>query len=97
VAQILYTAKGDPRLGKERLEVHAGGVSAILDDYATGAVHRGGKVTKLTRPGKGHAQEVDALLAAVGEGGPSPIPGEVLAAVTRATFEAQGQLSGGDS
>lgn len=95
VAQILYTAKGDTRLGKERLEVHAGGISAVLDDYVSGAIHRGGKVTKLGRPGKGHGEEVGALLKAVRDGGPSPVPLEVLAAVTRATFVAQGQLGGG--
>ena len=95
VAQILYTAKGDPRLGKERIEVHAGGVSAFLDDYASGAIHRGGKTTKLSRAGKGHAEEVAALLRAVKEGGSSPIPLDVLARVTRVTFEARGQLTGG--
>jgi polar amino acid transport system substrate-binding protein len=95
VAQILYTAKGDPRLGKERVEVHAGGVSAIIEDYHTGSIHRGGKTTNLTQAGKGHAEEVQALLAAVGSGGPPPIPMPVLLGVTRATFEAQRQIAGG--
>jgi len=97
VAQILYTAKGDPRLGKERVEVHAGGVSAIIEDYRAGSIHRGGKTTKLTQAGKGHAEEVQALLSAVRSGGPPPIALPVLLAVTRATFEAQRQLQGGAS
>ena len=68
LAQILYTAKGNSRLAKERFEAHAGGISAVLDDYTSGAIHRGGKVAKLARPGKGHAEEIDALLRAVREG-----------------------------
>jgi predicted dehydrogenase len=94
-AQILYTAKGDARLGKERLEVHAGGISAVLDDYASGSIYRSGKVSKLGHPGKGHAQEIEALLRSVREGEPSPVSLDVLARVTRVTFQAQGQLSGG--
>jgi polar amino acid transport system substrate-binding protein len=33
VAALLYTASGAAALGKERLEVHGGGVSFVLDDF----------------------------------------------------------------
>lgn len=86
VGHVLYTAKGDPAFGKERVEVHAGGVSAVLDDYLNCAVSSGGRSRKIGSPGKGHAEEIDALLAAVRGGGPPPIPFEALLGVARATF-----------
>ncbi|MES2179187.1 MAG: bi-domain-containing oxidoreductase [Gemmatimonadota bacterium] len=33
VGTVVYTAEGGPGLPKERVEVHAGGVSFVLDDY----------------------------------------------------------------
>jgi predicted dehydrogenase len=86
VGQILYTAKGDPSLGKERVEAHAGGASVVLDDFRSVEVVSGGKRRKSTSGGKGHAEEIAALVAAVKSGGPSPISRESLAATTRATF-----------
>jgi predicted dehydrogenase len=86
VGQILYTARGAVGLGKERFEAHAGGLSAVVDDFTTGSLWRGPKRTALGERGKGHAEEIAALLAAVRAGGPSPIALETLVAVTRATF-----------
>jgi predicted dehydrogenase len=94
IAQILYTAQGAGRLGKERVEVHAGGVSAVIDDYGSGVIYRGGKSSKLTCGGKGHAEEIEALIASVRSGGSAPIPTSVLFGVTRATFEAHRQMTG---
>lgn len=91
--QILYTSKGNPGLPKERVEVHAGGLSALVDDYRTCTIWSG-KKSSAGSPGKGHAEEVAALLDAARRGGPSPIPLATLAAVTRATFEAHGSLTG---
>jgi predicted dehydrogenase/threonine dehydrogenase-like Zn-dependent dehydrogenase len=93
VGQILYTARGSGRLGKERLEAHAGGVSAVIDDYHSCTIHKGSRSTKVKKPGKGHAEEVSALIEAVRRGGPSPIPLDVLARVTRATFDVQRLLA----
>jgi predicted dehydrogenase len=86
VGQILYTALGAPGLGKERFEVHAGGVSAAVEDFRSGTIWRGSKRTALRDPGKGHAEEVQALVASVAAGGPAPIALDTLLAVTRATF-----------
>jgi polar amino acid transport system substrate-binding protein len=86
IAQILYTAKGDAALGKERIEAHAGGASAVLDDFRELEVLSGGKRRKDRSGGKGHKEELDALLAAVRAGGPSPIPLASILATTRATF-----------
>lgn len=86
VGQILYTAKGDPALGKERVEAHAGGASVVLDDFRSVEIVSGGKRKKSTTGGKGHAEEIAALIAAVKAGGPSPISPASLFATTRATL-----------
>jgi predicted dehydrogenase len=86
VGQVLYTAKGDPALGKERVEAHAGGASVVLDDFRSVEIVRGGKRKKITTGGKGHAEEIAALIAAVRAGGPSPIAPSCLFATTRATL-----------
>jgi predicted dehydrogenase len=86
VGQILYTAKGDPALGKERVEAHAGGVSVVLDDFRSVEIVSGGKRRKITAGGKGHAEEIAALIAAVKVGGASPIPKASLFSTTRATL-----------
>jgi predicted dehydrogenase len=95
VGQILYTAKGDPRLGKERIEAHAGGLSAVLDDFRSLDVTSGGKTRKQHGGGKGHAEEIAALIAAVKAGGPGPISRASLIATTRATFAVHGAIATG--
>jgi polar amino acid transport system substrate-binding protein len=94
VGQILYTAKGDPALGKERVEAHAGGVSVVLDDFRSCEIVSGGKRKKTTTGGKGHAEELAALVAAVKAGGPSPIPAASLFATTRATLRVHEAIAG---
>jgi len=56
IATILYGAGGSPGLGKEYFEAHAGGRSAVLDDF-TGLVTFDGRKKQSTRGGrrdKGH-------------------------------------------
>lgn len=86
--QILYTSRGSRRLGKERVEVHAGGVSAVLDDFSSCTIYRASRAERVRTAGKGHAEEIAALVAAVRDGLDSPIPLRVLLEVTRATFAA---------
>ncbi|HEX5043066.1 MAG TPA: bi-domain-containing oxidoreductase [Candidatus Polarisedimenticolaceae bacterium] len=94
VAQIVYVAGGASSLGKERVEVHGGGLSAVIDDWKEGTLHRGAKKARLGPAGKGHAEEIEALLAAVRTGGPAPIAPETLLSVTRATFRVHAVLAG---
>lgn len=96
VGQILYTARGDAALGKERVEVHAGGLSAVLDDFKGLTLISGGKRRSVSGSGKGHREEIEALLAAVRAGGPSPIPGASLVATTRATFRVHAAIASAD-
>jgi polar amino acid transport system substrate-binding protein len=94
VGQILYTSLGDRSLPKERVEVHGGGASAVLDDWQDCRIMKAGGTRRVKESGKGHLQEAQALLDAVRAGGPSPIPMSVLSSVTRATIEAHPLLSG---
>ncbi|HVQ35069.1 MAG TPA: bi-domain-containing oxidoreductase [Candidatus Bathyarchaeia archaeon] len=93
--QILYTAKGDPSFGKERLEAHAGGASGVIDEFRTGTLRRGGKPQSLGAAGKGHREELDALLAAVRGEAPPPIALATMVAVTRATFRVHASIAEG--
>jgi predicted dehydrogenase len=97
VGQILYTANGDPALGKERVEAHAGGASVVLDDFRSLEIMSGGKRRKIGSGGKGHAEEIAALLTAVRAGGPAPIPRESLFGTTRATLRVHEAIAATDS
>src|SRR5262249_50855767 len=41
--QVLYTSHGDPGLGKERVEVHAGGVSVVIEDFRSCTIAGSGR------------------------------------------------------
>jgi predicted dehydrogenase/threonine dehydrogenase-like Zn-dependent dehydrogenase len=84
VATILYTSRGDRSLGKERIEVHAGGLSGVIDDFRRVEIRRQGKL--LVRQGwwsqqKGHAEELAALLVGI-QTGSYPIPIEEMLSAT---------------
>ncbi|MFN0063057.1 MAG: bi-domain-containing oxidoreductase [Myxococcaceae bacterium] len=70
VGTILYTSEGNPALPKERLEVHGGGRSAVLDDFKTLALHHGrrAKNERSFSKDKGHAASLDAFVRAVASG-----------------------------
>ena len=93
VGQLLYVSTGDPSPGKERLEVHGGGVSAVLDDFRRCRVWRGRRGRKVAGTGKGHAQELEAVVGSVREGKSAAIPLAVLVGVSRATLLAQEKLA----
>jgi predicted dehydrogenase len=97
LGQILYTAKGEATLGKERFEGHAGGVSAVIDDYRECRIYRARTITRVKPPGKGHPEEIATLVEAARKGGPSPIPLATLVEVTRATLDGNRALVAGDN
>jgi predicted dehydrogenase/threonine dehydrogenase-like Zn-dependent dehydrogenase len=71
LATVHYLANGDPSGPKERLEATAGGTSAVLDDFKTLEIRRGGKrrVTRARGRDKGHRAEMRFLVdAACGTG-----------------------------
>ncbi len=94
LSSLLYTSGGDPALPKERIELHAGGASGLIDDFKVFEGTRGGRTVRsrsLTKD-KGHRGALEAFVAAVRAGGPSPTPLRGLVSVTLATFFAQEAL-----
>jgi predicted dehydrogenase len=95
---ITYLANGDRAFGKERVEVHGGGRSAVLDDFRRlELVKEGHRWVKRgwLRQDKGHRGECEAFVRAVQSGGPSPIRLREIVATTRATFAAVESLRRG--
>ena len=87
VAAITYVSNGAPDLPKERVEVHCGGFSAVLDDFRELKVLGKKKLRlRLRRQDKGHRTEVGRFLEAVEKGGAWPIPWQSLYNSTLATF-----------
>jgi predicted dehydrogenase len=86
VAQLVYSALGDPSLPKERLEVLGEAGAAVLDDFRELRLHRGGRETiHEGKRDKGHHAEIAAFLAAC-RTGVQAWPVADMAAVMRATF-----------
>lgn len=65
-ATILYSSLGDPKLPKERVEAHKAGISAVIDDFRSWQIWRGGNRAKGggRTIDKGHQAELDAFLDA---------------------------------
>lgn len=92
VATIVYTALGDPSLGKERVEVMGELGTGVLDDFRQLTLYRGGSPrSKRGKRDKGHAAEIDAFVAACRDGS-APRPVSDLAAVMRATFQIRDRI-----
>lgn len=86
LAAIHYLAHGSNQVPKERVEVCADGITAILDDYRQTTFH-GSSARAVKGPqAKGFDAEISAFLHAVRKGGAWPIPYESLARTTQATF-----------
>lgn len=96
LASIVYTAKGTPEAGKERVEVFAGGGAGVIDDFRRadvwGPEHRRWK----GRQDKGHRAEVGAFLETLRSGASSPIPLGELETTTLATLRALDSLRTGE-
>jgi predicted dehydrogenase len=95
LAQIDYLANGHRALGKERIEMHGGGHSAVLEDFRSLRLMGGRTSSSRLWLGadKGHAAECRAFVNAVRADGAAPIPFADIAAVMRAAFLAHAQLS----
>ena len=92
VGTILYTARGDSAVAKERIEAFADGVVVQIDDFRALTITSNGKSkTRSSRQDKGQTNLVKAFLAAARTtGGHAPIPLNDLVAVSAATLEIAG-------
>ena len=89
IGTVHYFANGTKAFPKERLEIFCGGKILQLDNFKVlrGYGWKNFKKMKLWRQDKGHVAGVSAFTEAVKKGGPSPIPFEEIAEVTRTTIE----------
>lgn len=99
VATIVYVAGGDRSAGKERIEAHGAGRSAVIDDFRRVALHGGAGVKRPRNRvrDKGHAAAMAAALRFFREGGEPPIPYVRLVETTRVTLVARDALMRGDA
>jgi predicted dehydrogenase/threonine dehydrogenase-like Zn-dependent dehydrogenase len=99
VGVLSYLANGHRRLGKERIEVFGGGLSAVLDDYRSLVIHapdRSRHHKARLAQDKGHRAEWEAIVAHLTAGGPVPIPPEALFRSMEVTFAARRSLISGE-
>ncbi len=96
LSTIQYLARGNALVPKERLEVHGGLRSAVLDDFSTLRRYDGSKVKtdRLLVQDKGHKAQMAQLIAAVRAGSPAPVPFDILCHVTELTIDAAERLAG---
>jgi predicted dehydrogenase/threonine dehydrogenase-like Zn-dependent dehydrogenase len=95
LGSLSYSSLGDSSLPKERIEVHAGAVSLVLDDFRSLALHAGGKVRKLSGPqDKGIEAEAEALVRAVKGEESDLVSWEEAEAATSWTLRARDLMEG---
>jgi predicted dehydrogenase/threonine dehydrogenase-like Zn-dependent dehydrogenase len=94
IGTVHYFVGGAGAVGKEYLEVHGGGKSAIMDNFKDVTLASGGKsTTKSFNGDKGHSAEVLATVQAVREGKPMPISFQSLVDTTAVTLAVHEALS----
>ena len=97
LATIVYTAKGDTALPKERIEVFAGGRAAVIDDFQSVTLAANGNSTShKNAQDKGHTALIKAFIDAAVSGGAAPIPEDQLIETSAATIAAVESLRSGE-
>jgi predicted dehydrogenase len=90
IGTVTYVANGDKSFPKERVEVFGGASVAVLDDFRSLTLVRGGHtktVQSRIRQDKGHAAEWATFVQAILSGGTAPIPFGELVNTTSTCFE----------
>ncbi|MGH9464566.1 MAG: Gfo/Idh/MocA family oxidoreductase [Thermoanaerobaculia bacterium] len=97
VGTLCYSTVGDKAAPKERLEVHGGGVTAVLDDFRRLVVTKRGRVRRLraANQDKGQAGAVAATVASFREHGRGAIPFAELVRGVNMVFAAGRSLATG--
>jgi predicted dehydrogenase/threonine dehydrogenase-like Zn-dependent dehydrogenase len=97
IGTVSYFANGDKGLPKERVEICAGGASAVLDDFRTLTIYAAGKKRdkKLSVQDKGQRAEVRGFIEAVRAGREAPIPIPEIFSASEACFAAMESIRTG--
>ncbi|MBK6990169.1 MAG: bi-domain-containing oxidoreductase [Bacteroidetes bacterium] len=93
IANISYFSNGQKELPKERLEVFAGGVVAIIDDFKSVATYGKTVSEKSGKQDKGHAKEVELFMNSIREGKDAPIPFDEIYHSMLVTFKVLESIS----
>jgi polar amino acid transport system substrate-binding protein len=97
VGTLQYLPNGDSALPKEYCEVFCEGSTAIMNNYTSVELYRGGKVKKHNPDGrKGHKEEVIATINSIKSGSEMPISYREIRAITSATFAIEESLNTGN-
>lgn len=86
ISTILYTAKGDPASGKERIEMFADGIYGEIDDFKTSVLSQNGKTRTVRGSDKGQKTEITDWINAVVSGRAMPISPRDLVLSTSASL-----------
>lgn len=85
-ATLIYTALGNTRLEKERLEVFSGGIAAVMDDFTSLTVHGASGFDWAGSQDKGHFATLERFADQLQHGGEA-IALDDLLHTTRVTLE----------
>jgi hypothetical protein len=93
IAQITYTALGGKDYPKERVEVHAGGTTFVIDDYKSLTISGGSSGHFEWKGGdKGHKEELFRFSNYLRGDSPAPIELSSMIETTLATFAVYDQI-----
>lgn len=97
IGTISYFANGAKSLSKEHVEIHRGGVSAILSDFKRLDIYTGSRHTKkkLFNQNKGQPTMIRSFLSSVKTGVPCPITFEEIRAVSLTTLRVLESIKSG--
>jgi predicted dehydrogenase/threonine dehydrogenase-like Zn-dependent dehydrogenase len=99
VGAIQYFANGSKDLGKEKVEIHRNGLTAVLDDFRDLKVYRGGRPfhKRLLIQDKGQKVQVHSFIEAIRRGLAPPIALEDIFCATETTFKVLDSLRTGET
>ena len=86
---LIYGTQGDPKIGKEYLEVHGGGQTAIVSNFTKlELICLGARKPMVTRYNgdKGQAEQMKAFAESIVSGGPLPVSYAEIVQTTRLTL-----------
>jgi predicted dehydrogenase len=88
IANVVYTARGPRRLGRERIEAFRGGRAVVIDDFRTTRLTGAGRsaVHRTWSVDRGHRAEVEALARALRGTDQRPVDVSEYVATTAATL-----------
>lgn len=87
LGNITYSAMGDSKVSKERLEVSCAANTYIIDDFKSALFLSDGKSKKIKGKGKGHKEEMQIFIDSIRMGKTNPIEFEDLLYTTLTTFK----------